>query len=73
MKGKGAEQVEAELKKSGKSEEEINKIKPHKVTQINLGNSSNIYEELIETIFIYVLDPSLNRTNVQLHKLQLNY
>jgi hypothetical protein len=33
MKGKGAEQVEAELKKSGKSEEEINKIKPHKVTQ----------------------------------------
>lgn len=31
MKGKGAEQVEAELKKAGKSEEEIAKIKPHKV------------------------------------------
>ena len=31
MKGKPADQVEAELKKAGKSEEEIAKIKPHKV------------------------------------------
>ncbi len=31
MKGKKVEQVEAELKKSGKSQDEIDKIKPHKV------------------------------------------
>ncbi len=31
MKGKKVEQVKAELKKSGKSQEEIDKIKPHKV------------------------------------------
>ena len=39
MKGKKIEQVEAELKKTGKSQEEIDKIKPHKVREIDEGQS----------------------------------
>ena len=31
MKGKSVDEVEKELKASGKSESDINKIKPHKV------------------------------------------
>ena len=32
MKGKSVDEVEEELKASGKSESDINKIKPHKVS-----------------------------------------
>jgi len=46
MKGKTAEQVEAELKKAGKSEEEIAKIKPHKVFEGNRPSNSIMVEKL---------------------------
>jgi hypothetical protein len=48
MKGKAVEQVEAELKKSGKSEAEIEKIKPHKVpwTDDMIFSPKNLAEKL---------------------------
>jgi len=46
MKGKPAEQVEAELKKSGKSDAEIEKIKPHKVFEGNRPSNSIMVEKV---------------------------
>jgi glucose-6-phosphate isomerase len=46
MKGKKMDQVEAELKKSGKSQEEIDKIKPHKCFEGNRPSNSIMVEKV---------------------------
>jgi len=46
MKGKGQDEVEAELAKSGKSAEEIARIKPHKVFEGNRPSNSIMVEQL---------------------------
>ena len=40
MKGKSLGEVEAELKASGKSQEAIDKIKPHKVSSQNINKNN---------------------------------
>lgn len=46
MKGKGAEEVEAELVKAGMSAEQIAKIKPHKVFEGNRPSNSIMVEKV---------------------------
>jgi len=46
MKGKSEEEVVKELKASGKSEADINKIKPHKVFEGNRPSNSIMVEKL---------------------------
>ena len=52
MKGKGLDEVQAELAQSGKSADEITRIKPHKVFEGNRpSNSIMVY--LIKKNFKY--------------------
>ena len=46
MKGKGVEEVEAELSKSGKSADEVARIKPHKVFEGNRPSNSIMVEKV---------------------------
>ncbi len=46
MKGKGLDEVEAELKSSGKSEAEIARIKPHKGFEGNRPSNSIMVEKI---------------------------
>lgn len=46
MKGKSVDEVEKELKASGKSESDINKIKPHKVFEGNRPSNSIMVEKI---------------------------